>query len=528
MTKVYNSPLLALSHAFKECSEPSEFFTAFMRTLCDCYPFIYGHLRLTNLTEIYEWPEESQYDLTQYPPLELAELSLQPSVILYRDERTAIIPFSSRSRVMGYILVAANTINLEEHEMQILECAAYFSSVFLNILSEQQIDEQVQVINETRDYLSNIIENMVHGVITIDTGGIISTFSRGAELLLELSASEVVNKHYSAVFSSEIGTVVEKLHNRIKRGFSVVEGEANYNLQGQYSIPIKFTASRLKDKAGAKKGIVLVCKDSSSVKRLVALQELRKMKSEFLSIASHEFKTPLNLISGSAGILSEKMVGDLNDKQQRLVSLIKEGAQRLQQLINNLLDITRLELHKTSARQTVHIIDILNDVMLLLQHSADEKKITITKYIENKDISIAAEYEQLFKVLDNLINNAIKYTPEGGTVDITINCLSHDDLPKRYYLFTETERLEIMENAIEIIISDSGIGIAAEHIDLIFSQFHRVPDPYVQKTEGTGLGLSITKKIVESLGGSITVQSTPRQGSSFIVLLPISNLPESI
>jgi len=439
-------------------------------------------------------------------------------------ENTLVIPVRVFNQYAGVLVLKADHLMSAKQEWHKLYLAANsFGSCLIHHEQVFQLQEQEELLTGTKEYLSDVLENMVHGVISLDETGRITTYSRGAELLLELPMKSVIGHNYKIVFPKEISAVIDQLKKRIESGLVVVEGEADYVLQGTYSIPIKFTASLLRDKKGKEKGIVLVCKDSSSVKRLVALQELRKMKSDFLSIASHEFKTPLNLITGSAGLLDEEIVGPLTDKQRRLVRLVKEGSQRLKDLITDLLDITRLEHNVSCADEQLNLSDVLGEVLILLEQQALQKHILIETQFADTNIFVQGTYDKLFKVFDNIINNAIKYTSDNGKVIIQAGYATHTEMPERIYPFGHGRQLEIMENAVEIIVADTGIGIPEDQLDKVFNEFYRVNHPYVRATEGTGLGLAITKKIVESLNGTIHVQSELGKGTRFSIYFPVSS-----
>lgn|GEM_PF-3443090 len=442
-----------------------------------------------------------------------------------KTEIDFIIPLTVFGEKIGFAVVFGvknNYCELKTKEKEKLIQTAYlFSCCLSNLNKSLMLVHKDNLIKETKEYVSNILENMVHGVISIDSKGIVTTFSKGAEILLELDSKDVVYRNYMSVFPEEICRLIDEIKVRLLSEKYIVESEVEYIMQGKFLIPIKFTASLLKDKNEQENGLILVCKDSSSVKRLIALQELRNLRSEFLATASHEFKTPLNLIMGSVGILGDGMVGDMNDQQKRLVGLVKEGGSRLHKLIKDLLDFSRIEKEQVHTNENVNLCNVLDECLTILNESARAKNISIVKSISDRDLSICASHGKVIKIFDNLISNAIKYTPEEGKIYIQIRLIRTEKFPESFYRFSGNSRLRVVENAAEIVIEDTGIGISRDNFELIFQQFKRVDDPYVRKNEGTGLGLSITRKIVESLGGSISVESERGKGSKFVVLLPI-------
>ena len=349
-----------------------------------------------------------------------------------------------------------------------------------------------------------------------------TTFSRGAEILLEINADDVVGCNYQNVFPSQISTLIDDIKENLRNTQYVVESEAEYIMQGKFFIPIKFSASMLKDKQGNEAGLLLICKDSSTVKRIIALQELRNMRSEFLSTASHEFKTPLNLIMGSSGILANGMVGNMTCQQEHLVKLIQEGSKRLHTLINDLLDMSKSENAESIQQSEINLSSVLHDCLTLHEQSALKKSIDIGVTVDDSDVSIIATNDSVTKIFDNLLSNAIKYTPEGGKVQVRIDIVQTTTSSEIFYDFSSNHRLSGSQTAARIVVSDTGIGIASEDYEQIFDDFKRGNTAYVKKVEGTGLGLSITKRLVRALGGSISVDSQIGKGSTFTVYLPVS------
>jgi len=444
-----------------------------------------------------------------------------------------VVPLVIFNEVKSFLVInlhpAKSNKVLKNQEIFIINLAGYFAS-FLGLLEKSnKLTEKEVVLEETKEYVSNILENMVHGVISIDNDNQITTFSRGAEILLELNSNDVLKQSYHDIFPPQIVQLIDDIKDCLSDEKYIIEQETEYIMQGKYSIPIKFTASLLKDKQGSRAGIILVCKDSSTVKRLIALQELRNMKSDFLATASHEFKTPLNLIMGSVGILSDGMVGNMNDQQRKLVDLVNEGSKRLNKLIGDLLDLSRMEHYDIQDIREIELNEVLGDSLGILEKSARGKKIEIVKQIEPSDFKIYATYDKIRKIFDNLISNAVKYTPDYGKIDIKMRHITSRKFPLKFYNFSRRQNIDIVENAIEIIIADTGIGIAPENIGKIFEQFTRIDDdPFVRQTEGTGLGLSITKKIIESLGGTISVESQTCSGTKFTVHLPVAVEQEEV
>jgi PAS domain S-box-containing protein len=230
------------------------------------------------------------------------------------------------------------------------------------------------------------------------------------------------------------------------------------------------------------------------------VERANRQKNEFLASMSHELRTPLHTIIGFSELLTEQLEGPLGDKQQRFVGHILQDARHLLELINEVLDISKIESGKLELkRESFDFSQCVEEVLAGIRHQAATKNITL----ENKNHfhdSLHADRLRMKEILYNLLSNAVKFTPEGGRVWVEG--------------FSEGGTLHVS-------VSDTGIGIPEEEHPSIFEKFYQVGDTTGGVREGTGLGLPITKHLVELHGGSINVESRPGQGSSFHLTFPL-------
>ncbi len=224
-----------------------------------------------------------------------------------------------------------------------------------------------------------------------------------------------------------------------------------------------------------------------------------KMKTEFLARISHELRTPLNAITGFADLLAEESAGALSDKQKRFVARIQGGAGHLLDLINEILDLSRIEAGRIELRhEDFTVASALADVLATTAPLATARSIHVESTVE-VSLTVRADRVRFQQILYNLLSNAIKYTPEGGNVWIESS----------------------IEDGFAILrVKDTGVGIPPDQQGSIFHEFHRA-DPQGKGVQGTGLGLSITRRLVELHGGRIWVQSEPGRGSTFSFTLPL-------
>ncbi len=230
------------------------------------------------------------------------------------------------------------------------------------------------------------------------------------------------------------------------------------------------------------------------------VERATQLKSQFLASMSHELRTPLNAIIGFSDLLAEKTAGNLTDKQARFVGHVRDGARHLLQLINDILDLSKIESGLLELlRESFSVSETMPEVLSVIRPLAMAKKIQIEHV--GKSLSIYADRVRFKQILYNLLSNALKFTPEGGKV-----------------------RLESTSdgNLACISVSDTGVGIRPEDQQLIFEEFRQAGETTRGVKEGTGLGLAITKRLVERQGGTIRVESELGKGSCFIFTLPVA------
>jgi len=223
-------------------------------------------------------------------------------------------------------------------------------------------------------------------------------------------------------------------------------------------------------------------------------------KSEFLANMSHELRTPLNAIIGFSEVLIERMFGDLNDKQLDYLKDIHSSGKHLLSLINDILDLSKIEAGRMELEVTAFdAAAALANSMTLLRERAERKSIALSLDADAQVGEIRADERKLKQVMLNLLTNAVKFTPDGGRVEV---------------------RARMADGVLEVAVSDSGIGIAKEDQEAVFEEFRQVGHAGSNTQEGTGLGLALAKRFVELHGGSIRLESEPGRGSTFAFTLP--------
>ncbi|MBK5274172.1 MAG: HAMP domain-containing protein [Desulfuromonadales bacterium] len=352
----------------------------------------------------------------------------------------------------------------------------------LNDMSER-IEDQVQRISAEKQRLDTILNSMGEGVMVTDPDGVISLVNPAFRRLFSIIGTVEGNKLVEISRHPDLLAAFNDLGrsdvNELVREISIHPNDITLFT---HWVPLNVDAVR--------KGIVAVFHDISDLKRA------ENMRRDFVANVSHELRTPVTIIKGYAETLMDGALESDPARAMRFVEIISSHSERLTNLINDILTLSSLE--SKEALLDLNPIDVSGTIAkacMLLQESALQKNITIT----NESISgvlprVLADQGRLEQVVVNLLENAIKYTPDGGLVR----------------LFTEDAG-----EFIRVSVADTGIGIPFKDLPRIFERFYRVDEARTREQGGTGLGLAIVKHIVQLHGGNVSVTSEPGQGSIF-------------
>lgn len=409
------------------------------------------------------------------------------------------------------------------------------------------LDELYRVIadlDEKTAYLKNVLDDSQDMIMTTDSDGIIVEISRGGERILGYTRDEIIGLQAADFYldPEERAKVIEVLKSR----GVVCNYETKLFRKDGSPVDINLTISQLRNKTGRVIGTVGISKDITEEKKLrdelrIMNNELRdlnmrledkvfertreleksnseliksnQIKARFISNMSHELRTPLNSILGFSEILLEKTFGDLNEKQHRHVTNISSSGKHLLQLVNNILDLARIEAGKIDLfYEDFDIRQAIDEVSMIMNSLAAKKIIHIKTEVSQEIGTFYADKVKFKQILYNLISNAIKFTPEGGELGITVNSVEN-----RNSLFPwALEGQQFLQAA----VWDKGIGIRPEDAERIFEEFEQADSSMARNFEGTGLGLALTKKLIDLHGGQIFLKSVYGEGSEFTFYLP--------
>jgi PAS domain S-box-containing protein len=394
----------------------------------------------------------------------------------------------------------------------------------LHLLRESELAEAVR---ETKVYLSTLLDSSPDAIISTDREGKVTFFSPGAEALLGYRREEIIDRSVVEVYESKerANEVMGQMH---QRGGKVSAFESTLRAKDGSRIPVLISASLLYDEDSQEVGTVVAgtvgfSKDLRERKRaeealeeahrelhqtVLLLQEADEHKSRFISSMSHELRTPLNVVLGSADLLKGQHFGALNEKQYEYASLVEDSGKHLLDLINDVLDMAKIDAGKTEAHlQATSFDQLIHTVTSMMSSQFGDKRLALEVEVADPLKQPLMVDEKLCRqVLFNLLSNAAKFTPEGGRIGV---------------------KATMGDGMIQVSVSDTGIGIPQDQQEKIFSEFHRVDHKDGQQYEGTGLGLALTHRLVELMGGEIWVESEPGEGSTFHFTIALSQ-PEEI
>ncbi len=253
------------------------------------------------------------------------------------------------------------------------------------------------------------------------------------------------------------------------------------------------------------------------------LERASRLKSEFLASMSHELRTPLNSILGFADLLQRQKVGSLVPRQLLHVQAIEKSGQHLLQLINDILDLSKIEAGKADFElASVSIPKLCNQCLKMIQLRAEKKRLALSLELDYRLQEVLLDERRVRQMLINLLSNAVKFTPEGGSVKLggrlAYGCqLKQEFRPDRSPINCSTPYLCLE-------VTDSGIGIPEEKLHLLFRPFQQIDSSLTRRHEGTGLGLALTKRLAELHSGTVSVESQENKGSTFRIWLPLTEM----
>jgi len=403
-----------------------------------------------------------------------------------------------------------------------------------NTARKQVEEERTKLDQRLRDqhfYTRSLIESSVDAIMTTDPRGIITDVNKQTEALTGCTRDELIGAPFKNYFTDP---------GRAEAGINRVLSEGrvtNYELtararDGNLTV-VSYNATTFHDRDRRLQGVFVAARDVTERKRFeqtlqqknVELENASRSKSEFLANMSHELRTPLNAIIGNSEVLGDGLLGELTGQQRGFISDIFGNGKHLLSLINDILDLSKVEAGKmTLDLETVQLPALFANSLSIIREKAATRHIRLSLHAAEELGSIQADARKVKQIVYNLLSNAVKFTSEGGQVILRAGRVQRADVGRlsgvmrgRTFALPDTEFAEFTW----ISVTDSGIGISPEGLEQLFRPFSQIDSGLARRFEGTGLGLAMVKQLVELHDGTVAVESAVGEGSCFTVWLPL-------
>ncbi len=417
-------------------------------------------------------------------------------------------PAAMRSRLALPLVVADELIGVLMMESRTPDLYTEESVMMLHLVASQAatIYREITSLRNLTNYTDNILRSIAAGVITIDKNGFIVTWNKRAEEIVNLRASQFIGLHYTAFIEllqinlpvrEETMKMVEltaqtgKIFTRNQLCYQSPQGDETY---------LNLSASQLVSESGEYLGIVVVFEDVTNevqmkeeVERVSKLAETGQLAANI----AHELRNPLSSIKGAAQLLQKEMPASLIAEHGEFLDMIVQEVNGLDRIATEFLEFSRVT---PPEMRPVSVSALLSRLLHFMSAYLADQDVHVVQSLEDGLPELSVDRAQMEQVIKNIVINAVQAMPHGGTLTVATRCQPDQDI-------------------VNIDFTDTGVGISAAKIDKICTPF------FTTKTKGTGLGLAIVRKIVETHGGRLVIQSTPGEGSTFTVQLPIQPVP---
>jgi signal transduction histidine kinase len=476
----------------------------------------------------------AEWVIVQQEPARIEDVRRDPRWIIEEgradDVRSvAAVPLMTRDATLGVLILTSPIIgHFTEAHIRLLATIANEVGIAINNATlysyiTEMATRLADLLEHQREETSKsqaILRSMTEGVIVLDEEQRIVLFNPVAERVLEIAAAEVLEQPVVLLATQgrtdpqrkRIGIIYNGLHTGLEKSH---EQQSIYSVFLELVDPPQTIAVNIAPVLGPddrRYGDVIMLRD---ITREV---ESDRFKTVFFNNMSVELRTPMTAIKGFTQLLVMEQLGALNGTQHELLKTILMNADRMINIINDVLDITKIIENGSIDLdlRSLHLADLLNEVITDLQPLIRDHKHNLAMHIP-PDLLVRADSSRLHQVLYNIVSNAVKYTPRGGELKIDAHEVVPNDLPEWV-----RDNIILSQYYIQVNIRDTGVGIASEDLERVFNRFYRTENPLKAEAGGVGLGLSLAKPLVELQGGHIWVESVLNEGSTFSFILPAS------
>jgi PAS domain S-box-containing protein len=404
-----------------------------------------------------------------------------------------------------------------------------------NTARKQVEEERMKLDQRLRDqhfYTRSLLESSIDALMTTDPRGIITDVNKQMEALTGCTRDELIGAPFKNYFTDS--SRAEAGINRVLSEGKVTNYELTARARDGTLTVVSYNATTFHDRDRRLQGVFAAARDMTELKRFeqtlrqknAELEDASRMKSEFLANMSHELRTPLNAIIGFSELLGDGLLGEMTEKQKGFIGDIFSSGQHLLSLINDILDLSKVEAGKMLLDlEPVPVSALFANSLSIIREKAADRQIRLKLEIDKDLGSMAVDARKVKQIVYNLLANAVKFTNVGGDVTLRARGVPRSDVGRfvtgewvgRSTPLADNE----FEHFLEISVTDSGIGIAPEGLECLFKPFSQVDSGLARQFEGTGLGLAMVKLLAELHGGSVAVESAVGEGSRFAAWIPL-------
>jgi PAS domain S-box-containing protein len=444
---------------------------------------------------------EDIYELT-YVRKDGSRFAAVVSVTALRDAQDAII---------GYLLIGTD-----------------------NTARQQMEEERMKLDQRLRDqhfYTRSLLEANIDALMTTDPRGIITDVNKQMEALTACTRDELIGAPFRNYFTDS--ACADAGIRRVLSEGKIKNYELTVRARDSQLTVVSCNATTFHDRDRRLQGVFVAARDVTELKRFehtlqqknAELEDASRMKSEFLANMSHELRTPLNAIIGFSEVLGDGLMGTMTEQQRKFVGNIFRAGKHLLLLINDILDLSKVEAGKMMLDlESVQLSSLLVNSLSIIKGQATSRQVKLDLVIEDDLPSVEADPRKLKQIVYNLLSNAVKFTPPQGQVTLRASIVPRSqvgdttgDGAERMFAVADSD----FEKFLMISVEDSGIGIPADELPQLFKPFTQVDSGLSRRFEGTGLGLVMVKLLAELHGGTVGVRSTVGGGSRFSVWIPM-------
>ncbi len=387
-----------------------------------------------------------------------------------------------------------------------------------------------QRLRDQQFYTRSLVESNIDPLITTDPAGIITDVNKQTEALTGCTRAELIGAPFKNYFTDP--HLAEAGIRRVLREGKVTNYELTARARDGALTVVSYNATTFHDRDRNLKGVFAAARDVTELKRFEhtlqqknLAEDASRMKSDFLAHMSHELRTPLNAIIGFSEVLRDGLLGALTDQQRAFVGDIFSSGTHLLALINDILDLSKVEAGKmTLDLEAVPIASLFANSLTIIREKAAARAVGL-KIVVAPDLgSLAADARKIKQIVYNLLSNAVKFAVEGGDVTLRARRATRAEVGRldgvwrgRSLPLAKSDHQEFLE----ISVTDTGIGISTEGLSHLFEAFSQIDSGLSRKFEGSGLGLAMVKVLAELHGGTVSVESRVGTGSCFKVWLPL-------